>query len=191
MSKKNDKKKAEQGPAAAADSQPAASQLEACQAQLAACQAQLAEANDKLLRAKADFENYRKRVQRDLLEARDYVKGATVQEFFSVFDHFQMAMAHMEESGDVQSVKQGMAMILADFRRAFDSLGLLVVDGAGQPFSPDCHEAVAQEPSAEVPAGTILRQWKCGFKCGERLLRPASVVVSSGVPAAPQPEQAE
>ena len=96
-------------------------------------------------------------------------------------------MAHIEEARDVTTIKQGMAMILAEFQRAFENLGLQILSAAGVDFNPAEHEAVAQETSDEIPAGKVIRQWKCGYKLGDRLLRPASVVVSSGGPSDDEP----
>lgn len=148
--------------------------------QLESAKAAAREADDRYLRAKAELDNYRKRAQRDLVETREYIKGVTAQEFFSPFDHFRMAMAHVEETPDVETMKQGMGMILSEFQRSFEALGIELVDATGREFDPEQHEAVAQEPSEDVPAGTVLRQWKCGYRMGGKLLRPASVVVSSG-----------
>ncbi|MDT8390287.1 MAG: nucleotide exchange factor GrpE [Lentisphaeria bacterium] len=147
---------------------------------LAAARQEAQEATDRYLRAKAEIENVRKRGQRDLAEAREYTKSVTVGEFFSPFDHFQMAMAHVEESPDVATMKQGMNMILSEFQRGFENLGITLVDAVGKEFNPAEHEAVAQEASDTVPEGHVLRQWKCGYKMGDKLLRPAAVVVSSG-----------
>jgi len=151
-------------------------------------QALLVEANEKYLRAKAELENYRKRVQREFAEIRQYTKQATIEEFLSVYDHFQMALAHADETPNVTTLNQGLAMISAEFRRTLEALGVVFVEALGQPFDPNEHEAVAQEPSAEVPEGHVSRQWKCGFRLGERLLRPATVVVSSGPSAAADAE---
>ena len=155
---------------------------------LAAAQKEAREATDRYLRAKAEMENVRKRGQRDLAEAREYTKSVTVGEFFSPFDHFQMAMAHVEESPDVETMKQGMKMILAEFQRGFENLGITLVDATGKEFNPAEHEAVAQEASDTVPEGQVMRQWKCGYKMGDKLLRPASVVVSSGPAENDEPE---
>jgi molecular chaperone GrpE len=77
-------------------------------------------------------------------------------------------------------LRQGMEMILAEFRRTFENLGVEEMAPVGQPFDPNLHEAIAQEPSEEIPEGHVLRQWKAGFHIGDRLLRPAAVVVSAG-----------
>ena len=82
-----------------------------------------------------------------------------------------------------------MDMILNEFSRTFESLGVERVNAEGRPFDPNEHEAMAQEPSDEIPEGHVLRQWKCGYRMGERLLRPATVVVSSGPAEEKDPEQ--
>jgi molecular chaperone GrpE len=144
-------------------------------------QARLQEANDRLLRTKAEFENYRKRVQREFAEIREQTKLLVIQEFLTVYDHFQMALSHAD-SDDLASLRQGMEMIHAEFRRTLGNLGAEEIEALGKPFDPETHDALAQEPSPEVPEGHVLRQWKAGFKLGERLLRPATVVVSAGPP---------
>ena len=79
-------------------------------------------------------------------------------------------------------------MIIGQFFKAFEELGVQKFESAGKDFDPKLHEAVSNEPSDEVEEGKIIREWSCGFKIGEKLLRPARVVVSSG-PAKPQEEQ--
>jgi len=143
-------------------------------------EAQVADLKDRYLRALAELENYRKRMQREMREIRARERLETVREFLTVFDHFEMAMAHAEESPDLDALKQGMQMILSEFRKVLENLGVERIDATGDEFSPELHEAVAQEPSEEVPAGHVLRQWKSGYRLGDKLLRPAAVVVSSG-----------
>lgn len=142
-------------------------------------QALCGELKDKLLRHHAEFENYRKRTQREFTAIREHAKAATVEEFLTVYDHFRMALAHADE-GEASLLRQGMEMILVEFRRAFESLGVEELSPVGQPFDPNLHEAIAQESSDEVAEGHVLRQWKAGFRMGERLIRPAAVVVSAG-----------
>lgn len=142
----------------------------------------LRELEDRYLRAKAELDNFRKRTQREYAEVRNATKAAVVEEFLNVFDHFQMAMAHADQSHDMDVLKQGMTMILGEFNRAFENLGVATLDAAGKAFDPLEHQAVAQEASTDVPEGCVIRQWKCGYRLGDRLLRPATVVVSSGPP---------
>ena len=142
----------------------------------------LAQANERMMRARAELENYRKRIQREFGEIRNQVKLMTIQEFLPVFDHFRMALEHAAESDDVDALRQGMDLIYAEFERTLANLGVETVNAVGAEFNPNEHEAVAQEPSAEVPENCVIRQWKCGFRLNGQLLRPAAVVVSSGPP---------
>ncbi len=157
------------------------------QSALDTLQKQLAEANDKFLRAKAEHENYRKRVQREFGEIRQTTKLLTVSDFLSVYDHFQMAMSH-DQTADYEALKTGMKMIQSEFNKALENLGIETINAEGQVFDPNEHEAVAQEASDTVPAGQVLNQWKSGYRMSGKLIRPASVVVSSGPAVTPRPD---
>ena len=143
---------------------------------------QLEEFKDRYLRSRAELDNYRKRVAREFQVVRKTSTATVIEEFLRVFDHFEMAMAHTDKTANIETLKQGMDMILAEFRKAFQNLGAEVIEAEGKEFDPRFHEAVAQEQSLDVPSGRVLKQWKCGFRLDDRLLRPATVVVSSGPP---------
>jgi len=140
----------------------------------------IAELNDKLLRQKAEADNYRKRMQREMTELRRIVKQGTIQEFLPVCDHFQMAVNHAELNADIDTIKQGMNMILTEFNRVFENLGVEKMETVGTKFNPQEHEAISQEYSDEIPKDHITKEWKPGYKIAGKLLRPAGVVVSSG-----------
>ncbi len=158
---------------------PAASEL-APDEEMEGMRRELQEANDRYARARAEIDNYRKRTQREFADIRAATKAGTIEEFLTVFDHFQMAMNHAENSDDEATLKQGMDLILKEFERSFQNLGVEQIPAEGQPFDPALHHAVAEEPNDEVPAGAVVREWKPGYRLGERLIRPASVVVSKG-----------
>lgn len=153
--------------------------------------AQLAELQDKYLRKLAEFDNYRKRMAREFMEARDQARRATISDFLTVYDYFSMGMAAIETAADVAVLKQGMEMIWAEFQRVLDGLNVKEVESVGKPFDANIHEAMSQEASETVPEGVVIRQWKAGFKIGDKLLRPAMVVVSTGKPSEPEPEPAK
>ena len=138
----------------------------------------------------ADYQNYRKRVVKDLSEARLCGTAGTLEPFLTVFDFLGMAKNAAEKSDNIESIRQGLNMIIGEFHKAFDELGVKKIATVGTDFDPKYHEAAAHEPSDEVPEGKIIREWSGGFKLGERLLRPARVVVSSG-PALEAPQQTE
>lgn len=140
----------------------------------------VAELEDKLLRTHADFDNYRKRTHRDLSEARNASRADTIMAILSVLDHFKLAVAASENSNDMNVLRDGMKMILAELEKAMKELGLESIEAIGQKFDTDFHEAVARESSDKYKEGEIISQWRCGYRIGERVLRPAGVVVSSG-----------
>lgn len=142
----------------------------------------LAQANDRFLRARADFENYRKRMAREFNEVRDAAKHQTVADFLHVFDFFTMAVEHINQANDIDAIKQGMQMIQTEFQRCFEKIGVKPIETEGRPFDPAMHDAAAHEPSATVPEGAVIRQWKPGFMIGDKVLRVATVVVSAGLP---------
>lgn len=134
---------------------------------------------DKNLRLMADFQNYRKRVSKELTAARLQGIYEILPPFIQVYDYFEMATAAAEKSDNIGAIRDGMNMIAREFKKAIDELSLTRIDGVGKRFDPELHEAVAHEAS-DAPEGEIIRQWNCGYKMGERLIRPAKVVVSSG-----------
>lgn len=152
--------------------------------------AELQALKEKLMYLEADYQNYRKRVVKDLSEARLCGTAGTLEPFLTVFDFLGMAKNAAEKSDNIESIRQGLNMIIGEFHKAFDELGVKKIATVGTNFDPKYHEAAAHEPSDEVPEGKIIREWSGGFKLGERLLRPARVVVSSG-PALEAPQQTE
>ena len=142
----------------------------------------LAELQAKYLYLQAEYQNYRKRVAKDVADARSYAYADALGPFMTVFDFLAMADTAAVQSDNVESIRQGLKMIIGEFNKAFDTLGVKPLETVGKPFDPALHEAVAHEASETVPEGVIIRQWSNGFKMGEKLLRPARVVVSDGSP---------
>jgi len=179
-------------PQATASGVPDASSEEAAPAAvLAELEAKIASGEDRYLRLAADFDNYRKRMGRELQEARTAARLDALLPVLTVFDHFRLAMAAAAEDHDPQVLRQGMEMIEAEFGKALSDIGISVIDAVGQPFNPQFHEATAREPSATVPEGRVVSQWRCGYRLGDRVIRPAAVVISSGPPPAPPADQSE
>lgn len=142
-------------------------------------EAALAESEEKTLRLRAEYDNYRKRSYRELTDARAYAKTDTLTPILNVFDHFKMALSAVDTTEDMSVITEGLKMINSEFVKAMDELGVTTVDAVGEKFDPNLHEAVAEE-SSDQEEGTVIKQWRCGYKLGDKLLRPASVVVSSG-----------
>ena len=142
--------------------------------------AELAELQAKYLYLQAEYQNFRKRSVRDIADARSYTIASTLVPFLSVVDYLGMAKSAMEQSDNLEALKQGMNMIIGEFDKALDELGVKRMKTAGEKFNPELHDAVGYEKSEEIPEGGIIREWSGGFMLGEKLLRPARVLVSSG-----------
>lgn len=141
---------------------------------------ELAEAQNKLIYLQADYQNYRKRVAKDVSDARIYGAANALEPFITVYDYLIMARQAAETSDKVEQIRQGLSMILDQYMKAFEESGVSRIETVGKPFDPTFQEAVSHEPSADVPEGIVLKEWSGGYRFGERLLRPAKVAVSSG-----------
>lgn len=139
------------------------------------------ELEDKLLRVQAEFDNYRKRMQREKEEALRYAAGSIIEELLPVLDNFEMGlMAARQASGEgVSAIVTGFEMVATQLNRFFEDQGVEVINAEGQPFDHNLHEALGQEESTEVEEGIVLRQTRRGYKLRDRLLRPASVYVAA------------
>jgi molecular chaperone GrpE len=135
---------------------------------------------DRLLRTKADMENFRKRAAREKEDAVRYVTESLVKKLAPVLDNLDMAFASASQnsSGEVQSLQAGVAMIVQQLKQVLQEAGLEEVDALGKPFDPNWHEALSQQESADVPEGHVLQQLRKGYKLRDRLIRPASVIVA-------------
>ena len=142
--------------------------------------AELAALQEKYIYLQAEYQNYRKRMAKEIADSRRFAVEDTVQPFMTVYDFLSMAETAANQSDNVEAIRQGLIMIIGEYRKAFDELGLKPFDAKGEKFDPELHDAVARESSDEIPEGVVSKQWNCGFKLGEKVIRPARVVVSSG-----------
>jgi molecular chaperone GrpE len=134
---------------------------------------------DRWLRAEAELQNYRKRVQREFEELRRGAEEGALLELLPVLDDLERALAGMREAGAAEGWTQGVALTAQRMRDALARFGVEVVDPAGQPFDPAFHEAVLEMPAPEgVAPGTVLQVAHKGYRRGERALRAARVVVA-------------
>ncbi|HEV3236717.1 MAG TPA: nucleotide exchange factor GrpE [Gemmataceae bacterium] len=134
-----------------------------------------------LQRTRADFENYQKRTQRDLNQERRYCHGALAVDLLPILDNFERAVEAAKQAGETGPLVQGVAMIQAQVLDALKRHGITRIEALGQPFDPNLHQAVMQQPSSQQPPNTVLQVLEQGFMIHDRVLRPARVVVS--VPA--------
>jgi molecular chaperone GrpE len=136
---------------------------------------------DMALRSRAELDNYRKRVAREKEDAIRYANLSLLERILPVVDNFDLGLQAARSAEDAAAVVSGLDMVrkqLADFLR---DQGVDTIDAEGKPFDPNLHEAMGSEASADVPEGSVVRQLRKGYKLKDRLLRPASVFVSSGL----------
>ena len=141
---------------------------------------------EQLMRTAADFDNFRKRTKRDLEEAKQRGRDDLIRELLPVFDNLERANQSAEVATDVRSVIDGVRMVLKMFEDTAERIGLTRVKTIGERFDPNAHEALQQVDSAEHAPGTIVAEIAAGYRVGERLVRPAMVVVARK-PAEPKP----
>jgi len=158
------------------------------EADLAAAKVDIAEWHDRYMRKAAEFENYRKRVEREKADLRVASQGAILRELLPVVDGFDRALQSFEANPDGQA-SPGHAGSAAQYREGMELLYRLVLDalaqaGAtpieteGREFDPNLHEALSREMTAEVEDGTVVRELRRGYMFKGKLLRPAQVVVA-------------
>jgi molecular chaperone GrpE len=143
-------------------------------------QADLDRFRDLALRSQADFENYKKRAAREKEDAIKYANSSLLEKLIAIVDNFELGLEAARAEGEKSPVFSGMNMVLKQLMDFLADSGLQPIDAAGKKFDPNLHEAIAHEPSDKVPEGTVIRQMRRGYKLKDRLLRPSSVVVSSG-----------
>lgn len=135
---------------------------------------------DRYLRVTADLDNFKKRAARERQEATKFANESILERLIPVLDNFDMALsaANSSQATSVESLKTGVNMIHSQLRSALADSGLEEIEATGQAFNPNLHEAVSQKETTEVPDGQVVQQLRKGYKLRERLLRPATVVVS-------------
>jgi molecular chaperone GrpE len=165
---------------------PAPELLEPIRAELEAARAERDKLREQLLRTAADFDNFRKRSKRDIEDARSRSRDDLVRDLLPVFDNLERAVGSTTPTSDVKSVVDGIRMVLKLFEDSAERLGLHRVKSVGERFDPALHEAIQQLETHEQAPGTIVREIVAGYRFGERLVRPAMVVVARK-PAEPAP----
>ena len=135
---------------------------------------------DRLLRTTAEFDNFRKRAAREKDEAVRYANQKLMERLLPVLDSFDMAVtAASAQNGDTTaSLREGIQLVLQQFKTVLTEAGLEEIDAHGKPFDPNLHEAVSQMETDEVEEGHVAQQLRKGYRLRDRLVRPSSVVVA-------------
>lgn len=146
----------------------------------AGLQADLDRFRDLALRSQADFENYKKRSAREREEAIKYANSSLLERLVGIVDNFELGLAAARGEGADSPIYSGMILVQKQLNDLLAENGLQPIEAEGKTFDPNLHEAIAHEPSDQIPEGIVLRQARRGYRFKDRLLRPSRVVVSSG-----------
>lgn len=155
------------------------------EAQLLSLTKEREEFKDKMLRIAADYDNFKKRVKKDMEMVQWKAQEEILRDFLPVFDTLEQALTLCEEwekkkEGSIEPIIQGIRMVFKQFDETMAKHGLKRFSAVGQVFDPLFHEAIGYEASEEIPAGVVISEYRKGYMLAERLLRPSLVVVSRG-----------
>ena len=140
---------------------------------------ELAEQQDRVLRALAETENVRRRVERTADERVKYANEAVLRDLLPVLDNFDRALAAARTGGGAAGVVEGVELIQRELLRVLERHGVTRYSAVGQRFDPSRHEAIAQVPSADAAAGTVVAETAPGYLLNGRVLRAALVAVAA------------
>ena len=152
--------------------------LEALRARVRTAEEERGQLVSLLQRTQADFENYQKRAQRDMAQEKRYWYAPLVLDLLPVLDNLERATEAAKQAGETGPLVQGVALTQSQLYDILRRHNITRIDAEGQPFDPNVHQAVMQQPS-DQPPGTVLRVLQQGFKLHDRVLRPATVIVSA------------
>jgi molecular chaperone GrpE len=156
---------------------------------VAALEAEKKDVQERLLRIAAEFDNYKKRVRKDLQDAEIKAREGVLKDALEIMDNLERAVASLGEAASADAVRQGVALVLRLFQSKLERYDVKPVDAKGKPFDPRVHEAIGRVTTAEVAPGLVANERQRGYTIGDRLLRPALVEVAVA-PEQPAPQGA-
>lgn len=159
----------------------AASPTPALEEQLAAARAEVAAAQERYLRAVADHENFRKRTVRERDELRQSVAAGVLEDIVPIMDNLGLAVAAARQpAAESKAIADGVGMVLEQFKSTLSRHGLKEINPVGAAFDPNLHECIAHQPDEKIAEEKVIQVVRLGYQLNSRLIRPASVIVSSG-----------
>jgi len=164
-------------PPSEADDDPGATLAE----KLAAAEAASSENYDRFLRVTAEFENYKKRSAKEYGDLRKFANESLLKDLLHVVDNLERALETCDASQGADAIREGVELTRKDLLKIFERFSVEAVEAMGKPFDPAYQQAVMQEPTAEAPENTVIRELQKGYTLHGRLLRPAMVVVATAV----------
>jgi len=142
---------------------------------------QLASEQDRVLRLSAEFENYKKRKQRESDEFKKFANETVFRQLLSVVDNLERAIFSTEENSDEEGLLEGIKLTYKEILKLFETYNVKPIEAENQPFDPNFHQAVTQIETDDFPDNTVTTALQKGYLLHDRLIRPAMVVVSKRV----------
>jgi len=136
------------------------------------------QSKEDYLRVLADFDNFRKRSQKEKEELQKFAGENIFKELLPILDGFDQTLNHAKPQGELTNFIAGVELLRKQVLQIFAKFGVTKIECLGQPFDPNLHEAMSQEESPDHKTGAIIREWRSGYKMHEQLLRPAMVIVA-------------
>jgi len=138
------------------------------------------ELKDTLLRKVAEFENYKRRTENDQVNLIKYGAESFILKILPIYDDLQRSVQHLEES-NLESIKDGLKLVLNKFTKTFEEQGIKKIESKGKEFDVDFHDALLQQPSADVPPDTVLEEVEPGYMFKDKVIKHAKVIVSKEI----------
>ncbi|MCA9521329.1 MAG: nucleotide exchange factor GrpE [Myxococcales bacterium] len=172
----------QQAPSSEADPSASTAIAQAQSAELAELRSELENTKNRMLRVAADFENFKRRAERERADAIKFANEDFLKKLIPVMDNLDRAMTHAEGQQEIEALREGVEMVFRELNKVLESFGMTSFSALNERFDPTFHEAVLYSESADVAKGHVMTEYQKGYFLRDRLLRPALVVVSKGPP---------
>lgn len=147
--------------------------------QLAVAQAEAEDYKDRWLRSQAEFANARKRMEKQRLDTYTNATASVIDKLLPIVDDFERAMENLPEEIKDNNWLEGIQLVQRKLQATLDNFNVTAIEAVGQPFDPNWHEAITQEPTDAYESGVVCRVLQTGYKIGDRVIRPSLVVVAA------------
>ncbi|MCG8448686.1 MAG: nucleotide exchange factor GrpE [Pirellulales bacterium] len=142
--------------------------------------AELSAEKDRVLRLQAEMENLRNRTSREIADERRYASLSVIRDLLPVIDNIDRALEAAEQNSEAASLLEGFQLVRQQLMSVLEQHHCKRIEDVGQPFDPQFHEAILQQPSDEQPANHIMLVTEVGYRLHDRVVRPSKVIISSG-----------
>ncbi len=136
------------------------------------------ELKDSLLRKVAEFENYKRRTEKDQLNFLEYAAESFIVKILPIYDDLNRSVAHLDEAKDIDSIKEGLKLVLEKFKKTLEDQGVKKIEAKDKEFDFNYHEALMQQNSDDVPPNTVLQEVEPGYMYKDKVIRHSKVIVS-------------